>query len=92
MTVFFAIFAVLSASFWHRRAVMDPSDNAIISILGPKLSPKAHIILPDDSGFVGATQRWAQYQPPSFRAVVEVATEGDVQETVSSQRACGLFV
>ncbi|KAF2190320.1 FAD-binding domain-containing protein [Zopfia rhizophila CBS 207.26] len=50
--------------------------------LGAILSPSASIFLPDDSGFENATLRWSAYSAPSFRAVVEVATEKDIQETV----------
>lgn len=50
--------------------------------LGAVLSPSASILLPDDAGFDNATLRWQAYAAPSFRAVVEVATESDIQNTV----------
>jgi hypothetical protein len=52
--------------------------------LGPQLSSSAVIVLPDDASWVNVTTRWQSYSIPSYRAVVEVVSERDIQETVSS--------
>ncbi|KAL2016663.1 hypothetical protein VTK56DRAFT_3207 [Thermocarpiscus australiensis] len=54
----------------------------ISAALGPKLSAKAAIVLPGDSDFASLTARWREYEAPSIAAVVKVATESDVQQTV----------
>ncbi|PWY90260.1 putative FAD-dependent oxygenase [Aspergillus sclerotioniger CBS 115572] len=54
----------------------------ITTLLGPQLSVGAQIILPNNAGFVQATQRWSLFDPPHFTAVVEVGTEEDVATTV----------
>ncbi|KAI0414784.1 hypothetical protein F5X98DRAFT_236985 [Xylaria grammica] len=59
-----------------------PVNVGILADLGPKLSPKAAIILPSDSDFANLTARWREYEAPSISAVVKVAAESDVQETV----------
>ncbi|KAH8673621.1 FAD-dependent oxygenase [Xylariales sp. PMI_506] len=50
--------------------------------LGPLLSPGAAIVFPGSAEFLVATDRDNEQDPPNFAVVVEVATEGDVQETV----------
>lgn len=66
-----------------------PQNLNITADLGPQLSPGASIFLPGSSQFESATTRWQQhYRSPSFRAAVQVATERDVQQTVS--RTCFL--
>jgi hypothetical protein len=60
----------------------------IRATLAPKLSSDANIFLAGDIEFPTATARWSQYKAPGFTAVVEVATEGDVAETVSSLTYC----
>lgn len=55
----------------------------IIAELGPFLSSNASIFLPGSRQFANATTRWQMYQDPNITVVVEVATESDVQETVS---------
>ncbi|KAK4121767.1 FAD-binding domain-containing protein [Parathielavia appendiculata] len=50
--------------------------------LGPLLSPEASIVLPDDADFAKYTDRWRQWHAPDVAAVVRVATEADVQQTV----------
>lgn len=52
--------------------------------LGPHLSPSAAIIFPGSSEFLVATDRDNEQDPPTFAVVVEVASESDVQETVST--------
>ncbi len=51
--------------------------------LGAQLSPSASVFLPSSSQFATATTRWQQYQDLNITVVVEVATEKDVQQTVS---------
>lgn len=55
----------------------------ITTELGPSLSPGATINFPGSAEFQVATDRDNEQDPPTFSAVVEVATERDVQETVS---------
>jgi hypothetical protein len=54
----------------------------ITNTLGPLLSTTARIHLPGSAGFNTSTDRWQEFAPPSFAAVVQVATEEDVQETI----------
>ncbi|KAF2668714.1 FAD binding domain-containing protein [Microthyrium microscopicum] len=52
----------------------------ITAELGPLIS--GTILLPDDTRWVNATARWQEHAAPSYRAIVEVATEKDIQETI----------
>lgn len=54
----------------------------ILKVLGPQLSTGAQIYLPGSNQFTKATTRWSAFKAPSFAAVVEVANQNDVQETV----------
>ncbi|KAI1811582.1 hypothetical protein GGS20DRAFT_92611 [Poronia punctata] len=54
----------------------------ILASLGPKLSAQAAIILPGDGEFDSLTSRWREYEAPCIAAVVQAATESDVQQTV----------
>jgi hypothetical protein len=56
----------------------------ITALLRPQLSSKAAIILPDQEYWANASARWQGYAIPTYQAVVEVSTEKDIQETVSS--------
>lgn len=61
-----------------------PSTNInITAALEPHLSPNAAIFLPDQADWVNASARWQGYAIPTYQAVVEVATEKDVQQTVN---------
>jgi hypothetical protein len=51
--------------------------------LGPLLSPGAAIVFPGSAQFLVDTDRDNEEYPPTFSVIVEVATESDVQETVS---------
>lgn len=51
--------------------------------LGPLLSSKAVIIDAENGNLTEATKRWQQFASPSFSAVVQVATESDIIQTVS---------
>lgn len=55
----------------------------ITNELGPLLSPSAAIVFPGSAEFLVATDRDNEQNPPTYAVVVEVATESDVQETVS---------
>ncbi|KAK4113175.1 FAD-binding domain-containing protein [Canariomyces notabilis] len=58
------------------------SESEIFSALASRLSPNASIILPGDPRMVSNHQRWQAYSAPTYAAVVEVAVEEDVKETV----------
>ena len=55
----------------------------ITAELGPFLSTGASIVFPGSAEFLVATDRDNEQAPPTYAVVVEVATESDVQETVS---------
>ena len=80
LTLVAAVLAFLAQRYWTNVSGYQAS---IVLELGPKLSPNATIILPNDSRFAAATQRWVEYQAPSFGAVVIATDEKDVQQTVS---------
>ncbi|KAI0384963.1 hypothetical protein F5Y04DRAFT_202214 [Hypomontagnella monticulosa] len=63
-------------------ASLIAGDVNFLGELGPTLSPEASIILPNDTSFSSLTDRWREYHAPDIAAVVQVATEGDVQEAV----------
>lgn len=63
--------------------VGKPSHEQIHEELGAKLSENAILITEGSEGFREATIRWQEFRPPTFRASVQVATEEDIQETVS---------
>lgn len=52
--------------------------------LKPLLSDQASIYLPGSSEYAEATLRWDASTQPGLDAVVNVATESDVQRTVRS--------
>lgn len=54
----------------------------ITAVLGSQLSGDAEIHLPGSTQFANATTRWSAFKAPHFTVVVEVATDGDVAETV----------
>jgi hypothetical protein len=55
-----------------------------IHTLKEKLSPKASVNLRSDEAFAANAARWSDYKAPQPSAVVNVATESDIEETVSS--------
>ncbi|KAH8893450.1 FAD-binding domain-containing protein [Thozetella sp. PMI_491] len=75
--VWFSLF--LSALGVHQANITDA--------LGPLLSDNAKIYLPGSSGFVNGTTRWSALDQPTIAAVVKVATEGDVQQTIKFANA-----
>jgi hypothetical protein len=89
-THLFSAFAALAISLLvrgqnppHEFVVVSKSD--IFSELRANLSSDASIIFPDDPLMQTAGARWQAYSRPSYRAVVEVATEQDVQSAVSAR-------
>lgn len=58
--------------------------------LAENLSPGAKIYVEHSEQLSGATARWSQYKAPHFTTVVEVVSENDVAETVSSS-PCFVF-
>lgn len=73
------VLAIFSAKKWPSLPGQDPD---ISSGLGPLLSADASILLPGSGAFDNKTIRWQEFQSPTVRAVVVVATEQDVQQTV----------
>lgn len=57
--------------------------------LGPKLSEDAVIIDAESGDMAAATKRWQLFASPSFQAVVQVAIENDIVETVRIHCICG---
>jgi hypothetical protein len=58
----------------------------ILSLLAPLLSPEASIALHDNADFAKLIDRWRVWHAPEVTAVVQVATEADVQQTVSCSK------
>lgn len=57
--------------------------STVVTELGPRLSQNAAILLPGSVQFADATDLWQQYMVPNITVVVDVASESDVQQTVS---------
>jgi hypothetical protein len=95
LAAFLATLSLASASSDTKQQVLfpqcpaegacgDDSDFADIKAeLSWALSEGAEIILPKDEQFAGDVVRWSKYSSPSFQAVVQVASEQDVQAVVS---------
>lgn len=47
------------------------------------LDPQTKIYAEDTTGFINATERWTEYDPPTFVISVSPATEADVATVVS---------
>jgi hypothetical protein len=76
---------VSSSSLLDAEFFVLPSSNININaVLGPQLSSNAAIILPGQDSWANASSRWQGYAIPTYQAVVEVSTEKDIQQTVSS--------
>ncbi|KAI0100095.1 hypothetical protein GGR51DRAFT_564506 [Nemania sp. FL0031] len=63
-----------------QTAMVD--NNTVLSGLRKLLSPQATVALRDSPEYANLTDRWRKWHAPDIAAVVEVATEEDVQETV----------
>jgi hypothetical protein len=59
------------------------NDTGALTGLRPLLSPHAIVALRGDDDFANLTSRWREWHAPNIAAVVEVATEEDVQQVVS---------
>ncbi|KAL3461912.1 hypothetical protein BJX64DRAFT_299902 [Aspergillus heterothallicus] len=55
----------------------------LTSIFRPYLSQSAEILLPTDNEFPGQlTQRWTDYNKPTYIGAIKPATEADIQKTI----------
>ncbi|CAP65704.1 uncharacterized protein PODANS_7_890 [Podospora anserina S mat+] len=71
---------VLLSSFTAAAYTAIPSD--ILSELTPRLSPTAKILLPSSSLWPSASKRWNELSRPSYSAIIQVAEERDIAESV----------
>jgi hypothetical protein len=75
----------VASSLLGAEFVDVPSPNInITAVLGQQLSSNAAIVLPGQPYWANASARWQGYAIPTYQAVVEVSTEKDIQQTVSS--------
>jgi hypothetical protein len=80
------ILAVSTASvlFKPQHTINIPTTNINLTAkLGPQLSHNAAIFVPDHVNWANASARWQGYAIPTYQSVVEVASEQDIQRTVS---------
>lgn len=55
----------------------------LTALFGPSLSADAQILLPTDTNFTAKlTQRWTDYNAPSYIGAIKPATEADIQNIV----------
>ncbi|KAL9639047.1 MAG: hypothetical protein Q9164_001182 [Protoblastenia rupestris] len=55
----------------------------LTALFGSSLSPDAQILLPTDTNFTAKlTQRWTDYNAPSYIGAIKPATEADIQNIV----------
>lgn len=64
----------------------------LTSDLSPKLSEGAEIYYPGSTAYKTATTRWSASIKPGLDAIVKVASEEDIQATVSLCQSDGQFV
>jgi len=64
------------------QASLNMSDTSF-KLFKSSLSQLAEVYLPGSEEFANATVRWGAGQTPHYDMIVKVATEEDVQETVS---------
>ncbi|KAJ8121968.1 hypothetical protein ONZ43_g1715 [Nemania bipapillata] len=74
-----------SAIITGSQMVMADNTSALIG-LRPLLSPEATVALRGDDNFASLASRWREWHAPDLAAVVEVATEEDVQQVVRFAR------
>jgi hypothetical protein len=58
--------------------VLSGEDDLVAS-----LSERARVLYPNTENFTAASSRWSRAKSPSYSLIVQVATEADVQKTVS---------
>jgi len=52
----------------------------LTALFGPSLSPDAQILLPNDANYsTQLTQRWTDYNAPSYIGAIKPGTEADIQ-------------
>ncbi|KAK4697082.1 hypothetical protein P7C71_g938, partial [Lecanoromycetidae sp. Uapishka_2] len=74
---------VAAASLMQSVLGITSSLTNLTALFGPSLSPDAQIILPSDVNFSERlTQRWTNYNAPSYIGAIKPATEADIQNTV----------
>lgn len=57
----------------------------IATELRPRLSHGADVVVPgDEEKFTSLVSRWREWHAPTVAAVVQVVTEGDIQQAVSN--------
>lgn len=71
-------YASCAGAAWYEK----DRDSGILHDLGPKLSDGANIIVKGETGFEERGKRWQAWASPDVKAIVNVQTEQDVQETV----------
>lgn len=76
-------FLALLALFIVTEGKWFDKENGIVQELGPRLSREAAIVFEGEERWKVVTKRWQWWRAPDVRAVVEVAAEEDVAETVS---------
>lgn len=72
--------ALLAASVISTVAALPAESTDALKL---KLSPSAAIYFPGSDGYKTATTRWSGETQPGLDLVVKVASEADVQATVS---------
>lgn len=85
------IFHLVTADVVVSDLLVRASGQDIKSGLGPKLSSGSRILLPGDSDFPPASERWQEYAKPTFSAIVEVTNENDISETASPRDVPGIW-
>ncbi|KAH9905587.1 FAD-binding domain-containing protein [Xylariomycetidae sp. FL2044] len=65
----------------------------IAAELGARLSPGAAVLVPGNDAFASLVSRWREWHAPTVAALVQVATEADVQETIrfSNEHSLAFF-
>ncbi len=92
--LFLLLLTVLSVLCKKLSSGASQSGNRPFSFLGmalalalqeplPKLSAVAKITLPEDPSFADVSARWSDYKAPQPGLVVTVASESDIEQTVS---------
>lgn len=75
------------ATAWYEK----DASTGILKELGPKLSQGARVVFQGEEGFEERIKRRQGWEAPDFRAIVDVKSEEDVQETVCVPSLVQLF-